>query len=116
MKSIINRIHSCTDQWFSKLGYAIAVVTILWPAQALATTGVGTLPWDAPLTTLQNDLQGPVAHAITTAAIIGTGIMWSVSEHGTGARKMSSLAFGGSCALGATQLMTTLFPLGGALF
>jgi type IV secretory pathway VirB2 component (pilin) len=76
----------------------------------------GALPWDAPLTTLQNDLQGPVAHAITTSAIIGTGIMWSVSEHGTGVRKMSSLAFGGSCALGATQLMTTLFPLGGALF
>ena len=28
MKSIINKIHSCSDQWFSKLGYAIAVVTI----------------------------------------------------------------------------------------
>ncbi len=69
-----------------------------------------------PLTTLQTDLQGPVAHAITTAAVIGTGIMWSVSEHGTGVRKMSSLAFGGACALGATQLMTTLFPMGGALF
>jgi len=54
--------------------------------------------------------------ALGIGAIIGTGIMWSVSEHGTGVRKMSSLAFGGSCALGATQLMTTLFPLGGALF
>ena len=53
MKSIINRIYSCTDQWFSKLGYTIAVVTILWPARALATTGVGTLPWDAPLATIQ---------------------------------------------------------------
>jgi hypothetical protein len=42
--------------------------------------------------------------------------MWSVSEHGTGVRKMSSLAFGGACALGATQVMTTLFPMGGALF
>ena len=29
---------------------------------------------------------------------------------------MVTYAFGGSCALGATQLMTTLFPLGGALF
>jgi type IV secretory pathway VirB2 component (pilin) len=71
---------------------------------------------DQPLTTLQNDLQGPVAHAVTTAAIIGTGIMWSVSEHGTGVRKMSAVAFGGAAALGATTLMTTLFPLGGALF
>jgi type IV secretory pathway VirB2 component (pilin) len=101
----------------ARLAYAFAVVTIAWPAQAMAAVAAGgALPWDGPLTTLQNDLQGPVAHAITTAAVIGTGIMWSVSEHGTGVRKMSSLAFGGSCALGATQLMTTLFPLGGALF
>jgi type IV secretion system protein TrbC len=104
-------------KWTATVSYAFGIVTILWPARAFAAVAAGgALPWDAPLTTLQNDLQGPVAHAITTAAIIGTGIMWSVSEHGTGVRKMSSLAFGGSCALGATQLMTTLFPLGGALF
>lgn len=63
-----------------------------------------------------NGPAGPVAHAITTAAIIGTGLMWSVSEHGTGVRKMSAVAFGGAAALGAATLMTTLFPLGGALF
>jgi type IV secretory pathway VirB2 component (pilin) len=104
-------------KWASSIAYAYGVVTFVWPVKAFAAVAAGgALPWDAPLTTLQNDLQGPVAHAITTAAIIGTGIMWSVSEHGTGVRKMSSLAFGGSCALGATQLMTTLFPLGGALF
>ena len=95
--------------------YAFGVLTVAWPARAFAAVAGGALPWDAPLTTLQNDLQGPVAHAITTAAIIGTGIMWSVSEHGTGVRKIVA-RIGGSCALGATQLMTTLFPLGGALF
>jgi type IV secretory pathway VirB2 component (pilin) len=104
------------NRWAARCGYAFGVLTIAWPARLLAATAGGTLPWDQPLTTLQNDLQGTVAHAITTAAIIGTGIMWSVTEHGTGVRKMSSLAFGGACALGATQLMTTLFPLGGALF
>ncbi len=104
-------------RWSARLGYAFGVLTIALPARALAAVaGGGTLPWDAPLTTLQNDLQGPVAHAVTTAAIIGTGIMWSVSEHGTGVRKMSAVAFGGAAALGATTLMTTLFPLGGALF
>lgn len=104
-------------KWAARLSYAIGIVTIVWPAQAFAAVAAGgALPWDTPLTTLQTDLQGPVAHAVTTAAIIGAGIMWSVSEHGTGVRKMSALAFGGSCALGATQLMTTLFPMGGALF
>lgn len=103
-------------KWTSRLGYAFGIVTIVWPAQVFAATAGGVLPWDAPLTTLQTDLQGPVAHAITTAAIIGTGLTWSVSEHGTGVRKMSSVAFGGAAALGAATLMTTLFPMGGALF
>ena len=113
----LQAIRGSLGKWASRLGYAFGILTIVWPARAFAAIAAGgALPWDTPLTTLQTDLQGPVAHAITTAAVIGTGIMWSVSEHGTGVRKMSSLAFGGACALGATQLMTTLFPMGGALF
>jgi len=101
----------------TKLGYAFGIFTIALPVRAFAAVaGGGVLPWDQPLNTLQTDLQGPVAHAITTAAIIGTGITWAVSEHGTGVRKMSAIAFGGAAALGATTLMTALFPLGGALF
>ena len=81
----------------------IGVLTIALPARAFAAVaGGGMLPWDQPLNTLQTDLQGPVAHAVTTAAIIGTGITWAVSEHGTGVRKMSAIAFGGAAALGAT--------------
>jgi type IV secretory pathway VirB2 component (pilin) len=112
----LKRMNERLSKWAARLSYAFAIITIVWPAQALAATAGGVLPWDAPLMTLQTDLQGTVAHAVTTAAIIGTGILWSVTEHGTGVRKMSALAFGGSCALGATQLMTTLFPMGGALF
>ena len=100
-----------------RLGYALGVLTIALPARAFAAVaGGGVLPWDQPLNTLQTDLQGPVAHAVTTAAIIGTGITWAVSERGTGVRKMSAIAFGGAAALGATTLMTALFPLGGAVF
>jgi type IV secretory pathway VirB2 component (pilin) len=112
----MNRTNNWIAKWAPRLSYGIGVLTIALPARALAAVAGGTLPWDQPLTTLQTDLQGPVAHAITTAAVIGTGIMWSVSEHGTGVRKLSAVAFGGAAALGATTLMTTLFPLGGALF
>jgi type IV secretory pathway VirB2 component (pilin) len=104
-------------KWGVRMGYACGVLTIALPARAFAAVaGGGVLPWGQPLTTLQTDLQGPVAHAVTTAAIIGTGITWAVSEHGTGVRKMSALAFGGAAALGATTLMTALFPAAGALF
>jgi type IV secretion system protein TrbC len=104
-------------KWGVRMSCACGVLTIALPARAFAAVaGGGVLPWDQPLTTLQTDLQGPVAHAVTTAAIIGTGITWAVSEHGTGVRKMSALAFGGAAALGATTLMSALFPAAGALF
>ncbi len=104
-------------RWAVRLSYAVGVVTIALPARAFATVaGAGVLPWDAPLNTLQTDLQGPVAHTITTAAIIGAGLTWAFSEHGTGARKISALAFGGAAALGAATLMTAIFPFAGALF
>jgi len=104
-------------KWTARLGYTMGVLTIALPARAFAAAaGGGVLPWDTPLTTLQTDLQGPVAHAVTTAAVIGAGLTWAFSEHGTGARKVSALAFGGAAALGATQLMTAIFPFAGALF
>ena len=112
----VTNMRGWMTRWVARIGYAAGILTIAWPVRVLAATAGGTLPWDAPLTTLQTDLQGPVAHTITTAAIIGTGLMWSVSEHGTGVRKMSAVAFGGAAALGSATLMTTLFPLGGALF
>src|SRR5260370_32049014 len=103
-------------RWTARLGYAFGVLTIALPVRAFAATAGGVLPWDQPLNTLQNDLQGTVAHAIVTAAIIATAITCSVSEHGTGVRKMSAVAFGGPPAPGATQLMATLFPLRAAVF
>ena len=65
-----------------RLKYAVGMITIVWPALAhAAVTGGGTLPWESTLNTLETSLQGPVAHTVTTAAVIGTGIMWGVSEH-----------------------------------
>ncbi len=104
-------------KWGARISYAFGVLTIVLPARAFAAVaGGGVLPWDTPLNTLQTDLQGPVAHTITTAAVIGAGLTWAFSEHGTGARKVSALAFGGAAALGATQVMTAIFPFAGALF
>ncbi len=104
-------------KWYAQAGYALGMITVVYPAMAYAAIGGGggTYPWDPTLTSLQADMQGPVAHTIVTAAVIGTGLMWGVSEHGTGIRKVSGVAFGGALALGATTFMNTAFA-GGALF
>src|SRR5437868_13664131 len=99
----------------SRLYAALSIATILWPAKAFAAVGITALPWDQPLQTIQADMQGTVAHAATTIAVIGAGMMWTFTEHGTGARKVSAVALGGAAARGATQLVTALFPFAPAL-
>lgn len=38
-----------------------------------ATAGGGTLPWDTPLTTLRQDITGPVAFTISLLGIVACG-------------------------------------------
>jgi type IV secretion system protein VirB2 len=53
-------------------GVALGVVT-LWADPALASSAGGSLPWDTPLTTLKNDLTGPVAFVISLLAMVACG-------------------------------------------
>ena len=104
-------------KWMSRLGYGVSLLTIALPARVFAAVASGgELTWDMPLNTFQTDLQGRVAHAVTAAAIIGTGITWVMSKDGSGVRKISAMAFGGAAAVGSMTLMTVLFPAAGALF
>jgi type IV secretion system protein VirB2 len=43
------------------------------PIAAHATSTRGSLPWDTPLTTLKNDLTGPVAFTISLLAMVACG-------------------------------------------
>ena len=43
------------------------------PNLAHASTAGGSLPWDTPLTTLRNDITGPVAFTISLLAMVACG-------------------------------------------
>lgn len=51
----------------------IGAAAIALPNTADAAAGGGALPWDGPLTTLRNDLTGPVAFSIALLAMVAAG-------------------------------------------
>jgi type IV secretory pathway VirB2 component (pilin) len=102
-------------RWIERISYATTMLAISATSVMAAAAGGGVLPWDGPITTITADMTGPVAHGVTIAAIILAGMAWAHTEHGSGARKLSAVGFGGAVALGATQLMTAVFPFAGAL-
>jgi type IV secretory pathway VirB2 component (pilin) len=51
------------------------LATAVWHPEVAhaAAAGGGGLPWDTPLTTLKNDLTGPVAFTISLLAMVACG-------------------------------------------
>ncbi len=61
------------DVWLPLLVLIVLVLVALHPDAAQASSAGGGLPWDAPLTTLKNDLTGPVAFTISLLAMVACG-------------------------------------------
>jgi type IV secretion system protein TrbC len=60
--------------WFPLLMMVLVIGAALYPPAAhAAAAGGGSLPWDTPLTTLKNDLTGPVAFTISLLAMVACG-------------------------------------------
>src|SRR3984957_1354823 len=51
----------------------LVIAVLVHPIAAHAASTGGSLPWDTPLTTLKNDLTGPVAFTISLLAMVACG-------------------------------------------
>lgn len=59
--------------WLPCLLALLAITAVWYPPAAHAAAAGGGLPWDTPLTTLKNDLTGPVAFTISLLAMVACG-------------------------------------------
>jgi type IV secretory pathway VirB2 component (pilin) len=85
-----------------------ATIVLASATPALAYTPTG-LPWDGPLTTLINGLQGGLAHAMLATGIIIAGIGWTFwQEFGPAAKALVGVIAGGALAGAALNIMTYL--------
>lgn len=61
---------------------------------ALASTGGGSMPWDNIITTVQQDLSGPVATGIGVIAIIIFGLGMAMGHEGSALKRGMTILFG----------------------
>ena len=94
-----------------------ACVALLIASPTWATTTSSAMPWEAPLTTIENSLAGPVAKAIGVIAIVITGLGFAFAEGGSAMRKGIGIVFGLAVAFTATTFVSGFFNLtAGAVF
>jgi type IV secretion system protein VirB2 len=79
------------------------------PNLAHAATAGGSLPWDTPLTTLKNDITGPVAFTISLLAMVACGAALVFGgEINEFVRRIIMLVLVASFIVGVTNLSSAL--------
>ena len=94
-----------------------AVATLLLFAALLSTHAAGAnMPWEAPLQSILDSIQGPVARIVAVIIIISTGLTLAFGDTSGGFRKLVQIVFGLSIAFAASSFFLTFFSFtGGAV-
>lgn len=84
-------------------------LTIAVPAHA----GGSSMPWEAPLQSILESIEGPVAKIIAVMIIIITGLTLAFGDTSGGARRLIQIVFGLSIAFAASSFFLSFFSFGG---
>jgi len=89
-------------------------VTVLTMVLAPAAHASGSsMPWEAPLQSVLESIEGPVAKIIAVMIIIITGLTLAFGDTSGGARKLIQIVFGLSIAFAASSFFLSFFSFGG---
>jgi len=91
------------------LGVGLSMALAAAPAHA-AGTG---MPWEAPLQSVLDSIQGPVAKIMAVIVIIATGLGLAFGESSGGFRRLIQIVFGLSIAFAASSFFLSFFSFGG---
>ena len=90
---------------------ALGLVVLALPEPALAA-GSG-MPWVAPLQSVLESIEGPVAKIVAVIIIIVTGLTLALGDSSGGFRRLVQIVFGLSIAFAASSFFLSFFSFGG---
>ncbi|WP_123195414.1 TrbC/VirB2 family protein [Pannonibacter phragmitetus] len=85
------------------------VALLTSPAQASGSS----MPWEAPLQSILESIEGPVAKIVAVIIIIVTGLTLAFGDTGGGFRRLIQIVFGISIAFAASSFFLSFFSFGG---
>ena len=90
---------------------AFAAISLVLADPALAA-GSG-MPWEAPLQSILESIEGPVAKIVAVIIIIVTGLTLAFGDTSGGFRRLIQIVFGISIAFAASSFFLSFFSFGG---
>ena len=94
----------------ASLALAVTLATI--PSAHAAGS---SMPWEAPLQSILESIEGPVAKIIAVIIIIVTGLTLAFGDTSGGFRRLVQIVFGLSIAFAASSFFLSFFSFGGGV-
>ena len=92
-------------------GLLLAVVLLMTAGTARAAGS--SMPWEGPLESILESIQGPVARIVAVIIIIATGLALAFGDTSGGFRKLIQIVFGLSIAFAASSFFLSFFSFSG---
>ncbi len=105
---MIISISAARDRAAVLAGCALMALSTL-PARASGSS----MPWEAPLQSILESIEGPVAKIVAVIIIIVTGLSLAFGETSGGFRRLIQIVFGLSIAFAASSFFLSFFSFGG---
>ena len=92
---------------------SMALATIMMMAAVPAHASGSSMPWEAPLQSILESIEGPVAKIVAVIIIIATGLALAFGDTSGGFRRLIQIVFGLSIAFAASSFFLSFFSFGG---
>ncbi|VBB11093.1 TrbC/VirB2 family protein [Burkholderia stabilis] len=92
-------------------GLLLAALMLLLAGTAQAAGS--SMPWEGPLQSILESIQGPVARIVAVIIIIATGLALAFGDTSGGFRKLIQIVFGLSIAFAASSFFLSFFSFSG---
>ena len=96
-----------------RLAMVLSVTTLSVVMAAPAHASGSSMPWEAPLQSILQSIEGPVAKIIAVIVIISTGLSLAFGDTSGGFRRLIQIVFGLSIAFAASSFFLSFFSFGG---
>lgn len=106
-----------TVTWRHRLAHPVVqgllLAALLMLAAGAAQAAGSSMPWEGPLQSILESIQGPVARIVAVIIIIATGLALAFGDTSGGFRKLIQIVFGLSIAFAASSFFLSFFSFSG---
>ncbi len=95
---------------FTLLAAALGLAAV---TSSPAWAGGSGMPWETPLQSIVDSVQGPVARVVGVIIIVITGLTLAFGDTSGGFRRLIQIVFGLSIAFAASSFFLSFFSFGG---